>query len=349
MPLTILSVAYPLTPVGPDAVGGAEQVLSMLDAGIVAAGHHSLVIAQKGSVVAGRLLAVPAPEGRLDEAAIAAARARHAAVIRAALVAETVDVVHLHGIDFDAYLPPPGPSVLATLHLPPAWYGDAALAPSRPDTWLVGVSRTQHAACRASPRLLPPIPNGIALDRCGGPHAPRAFALCLGRICPEKGQHLALDAARRAGMPLLLAGEVFPYPAHRAYFDREVEPRMGAGRRFVGPVAGARKRRLLAGARCVVLPSLAPETSSLVAREALASGTPVVGFRVGALAEAVEEGVTGFLVESGDVAALAGAMARAGTLDRAACRRIARARFGQGPMVAAYLDLYGRLARRRAA
>ena len=102
--------------------------------------------------------------------------------------------------------------------------------------------------------------------------------MALGRICPEKGYHIALDAAARAGVPMVLAGEVFRYPAHEQYFRDEIAPRLDASRRFIGPVGLHRKRRLLSEARCLLAPSLAPETSSLVAMEALACGTPVIAF-----------------------------------------------------------------------
>ena len=96
-------------------------------------------------------------------------------------------------------------------------------------------------------------------------HARRGFALTLGRICPEKGQHLALDAAHAAGLPLLLGGAVFPYPAHQAYFTASIAPRLDRLRRWLGPLPFARKRRLLSAARCLLVPSTADETASLVA------------------------------------------------------------------------------------
>jgi glycosyltransferase involved in cell wall biosynthesis len=342
MTLTVLSVAYPLAPVGPDAVGGAEQVLSELDRALAAAGHRSIVVAQAGSRVAGTLLAIPPEPAPLDDAAKARAQANTRAAIAAALARWPVDLVHLHGIDFHAYLPPPGPPVLATLHLPPDWYPPEALSPARPDTWLHCVGRSQHAACR-SPALLAPIENGVPVERLAGRHARRGFALVLGRICPEKGVHLAIEAAKAADASLLVAGEVFPYDAHRRYFDEEIAPRLDGRRRFLGPVGFSRKRRLLAAARCLVVPSLAPETSSLVAREAPACGTPVVALANGALAETVEHGRTGFLAR--DVDGLAEGIRLAPTIDPEVCRRVARERFSLGRMIERYFAVYGALAR----
>lgn len=342
MSLTILSVAYPLAPVSPDAAGGAEQILASLDEGIVAAGHRSIVVAQAGSRTAGALLPIPVPLGALDEGAKRAAHVRVRAAVAEARRDATIDVVHMHGIDFAEYLPPPGVPVLATLHLPPDWYADGALHSGRPETWLHCVSANQHRACPEVPGLLAPIENGIDVDRLAARHALRRFVLFLGRICPEKGVHHAIDAAESAGVPLLVAGEVFAYPEHRAYFEEAICPRLGAGCRYLGPVGFARKRRLLTAARAVLIPSTAPETSSLVAREAAACGAPVVAFRNGALTEAVRDGETGFLVS--DAAGMAAAIARCDTLSRDHCRAIARSRFSRSTMIAAYLDLYARLA-----
>ena len=343
--LTVLSVAYPLAPVGPDAVGGAEQVLSAIDRALAAAGHLSVVVAQEGSAVAGELRPVPRPAGALDDAARAEAQAGTARAIAEALRAEQVDVAHLHGIDFHAYPPPPGPPALVTLHLPPSWYPPEALRPFRPGTWLHGVSASQHAAlldAGAGP-LLPPVPNGVPVGALGAArHARRSFALALGRVCPEKGQHLALKAARAAGVPLLLGGAVYPYAAHERYFAEEVAPLLDRRRRFLGPVGFARKRRLLAAARCLLVPSTAPETSSLVAMEAAACGTPVVAFPSGALPEVVEHGLTGFLVP--DAAGMAEAIGRVDALDPGAIRRAARERFSAARMAGEYLALYRRLA-----
>jgi glycosyltransferase involved in cell wall biosynthesis len=207
----------------------------------------------------------------------------------------------------------------------------------------VCVSAAQRRACLPDAALLDPIPNGVPVDQLAQHrHARRRFALMLGRICPEKGQGLALEAAHLAHVPLLLAGELFPYEWHRRYFAAKVAPRLDAMRRWLGPIGFARKRRLLSAARCLLAPSLAPETASLVAMEALACGTPVIAFPAGALAEVVENGRTGFLVHT--PAEMAAAIARAGEIDPETCRKTAQARFAQRRMTDAYLHLYLQLA-----
>ena len=342
MPLTVLSIGYSLAPAGPDAAGGAEQVLSALDRALVAAGHRSIVIAPQGSDIAGTLVATAPVPAAITDRARHFMRQRQRAAIAEALLRWPVDLIHMHGLDFAEHLPEPGLPTLLTLHLPAEFYPTGAMSVTRPRTWFNCVSEAQQRTFPPLPNMLPPIPGGVPVERLQARHAKRNFALALGRICPEKGFHLALAAADNARVPLLIAGQVFPYPDHQRYFEERIGPRLGPGARFLGPVGFARKRRLLTAARCLLVPSLVAETGSLVAMEALACGTPVIAFPAGALAEIVEPGVTGFLVN--DAREMAEAIPAAEEIEPEACRAVARARFSLEQMVERYFAIYGRLA-----
>lgn len=341
MALTILSVAYPFAVMGPGSVGGAEQILTVLEAELVSQGFDSLVVAREGSVPAGRLLASPVPSGVItDEVRDEVTRA-HQANIDRAFANHAIDLVHMHGIDFHRYRIPAGVAVLVTLHLPPSWYPvEIWRLPS--NYQMQCVSETQRLACPEAIREhLPVIENGVALPPADKLPTRRNYAVMLARICPEKNLHEGMDAARLAGVPVLLAGEAFPYAEHLQYLHEQIEPRLGEGARLLGPVGGAEKTRLLARARCLLLPTTAPETSSLAAMEAFAVGTPVVAYRSGAIPEIVEDGRTGFLVD--DVSGMAAAIERVGEIDPAECRRVVASRFPLSRMVQGYTELYGQM------
>src|SRR3954454_2603261 len=143
MPLTVLSIGYSLALVGPDVVGGAEQVLSALDRALVAAGHRSIVVAPAGSQIAGNLVSTaPLPSPITDEAC-RSMRQRQREAIAEALARWPVDLIHAHGIDFAEHLPAPGLPALITLHLPAQFYPPDAVSVERPLTWFNCVSATQ--------------------------------------------------------------------------------------------------------------------------------------------------------------------------------------------------------------
>lgn len=326
--LAVLYIAYPFATIGEDAVGGAEQVLSILERGLAAAGHQTRVIAASH---------VPA---KLDEAAIEAGRQHHAALIRSALAREHIDLIHAHGLDFYEYFPETGVPVVCTLHLPVSFYPLDVLRAFGERVEFNCVSASQQRAFAERGIATVVIHNGIEVDRFQAGRSKLGYGLCLGRICPEKNFECAVEASRRADTDLLIAGQVFPYEWHQKYFAERLAPLLDERRRFIGPVGFAQKRRLLSEAKCLLIPSTVAETSSLVAMEALASGTPVIAFRSGALPEIVEHGRTGYIVESADE--MAQAIAAVDRINPAECMRAARERFSSERMITDYLALYRR-------
>lgn len=346
MSLTVLSVAYPFAPVGPQAVGGAEQILGELDRALVAACHNSLVVACEGSHPAGRLYAAPVPEGMLDQANLTCSNDRFQLAIDRALNSSDVDLIHMHGLDFHRYRLPEDVPVLVTLHMPIAWYPREIWTGCGPNVRFQCVSASQKLGCPTSLSDSVVIANGVALPPFVSAAGKQDYAIALGRICPEKNTHTALEAGTLAGTRVLLGGQVFPYRAHVDYFRERIEPALqsthaGPGHEFLGPLLPGRKQDLLFGAKCLLHPTLAPETSSLVAMEAFAVGTPVIAFRSGALPEIVEHGVTGFQVDT--VQEMAEAIRNVHVIDPAACRDAAERRFSNRRMIEEYLQLYQQL------
>ncbi len=176
----------------------------MLDQALTRAGHRSIVVAAQGSRVQGTLYPVAYPTGEITVEARAHTWALTRQAVAEALNQCPTDVIHMHGIDFLEYLPPEGKALLATLHLPLSWYPESLCKMTRPKTWMHCVSVSQsHSAPPALP-LLKPIANGVSEDLPRAGVKKQKFALSLGRICPEKGYHIALEAAQRARSALLI-------------------------------------------------------------------------------------------------------------------------------------------------
>lgn len=336
--MKILNIAYPLLPVKPGSGGGAEQILYLLDRGLRERSIDSIVIAAEGSQVSGELWSTPPASNEITETERAEAHSFHRCIIAKLLASEQIDLIHFHGLDFGAYVPDTPVVKVVTLHLPIPWYEASSLDEGK--VHLVAVSKTQAGSANAH-AICGVVPNGIDTSKHIPGDGERTSLLWLGRICPEKGTHIAIQAARDLDLPLIVAGPVLPFASHRNYFENEVQPLLDSKRVYVGPVDLAAKVELLGNARALLIPSLAPETSSLVAMEAASSGTPVVAFRSGALPEVVQHELTGFIADG--LEDMVEAVARIDEICSSQCRQYALQNFSWERMVDNYIKLYGNL------
>jgi glycosyltransferase involved in cell wall biosynthesis len=256
--------------------------------------------------------------------------------------AEDFDVIHNHSLH---YLPVAMAAtvdvpIISTLHTPPTpWLESAIQAGDDCPVDFVAVS--EHTV-RAWSHLLPHahvIHNGVDVDRwCPGPGG--GPPVWFGRIAPEKGTHLAIDAAVLAGTGLQLAGPV----SDQRYFEAEIRPRLASeGIEYVGHLTHSALVRLLGAASVALVTPCWDEPYGLVVAEALACGTPVCAFARGALPELLNE-QCGRLVASGDVEALAAALGPARGLSRTAARTHAVHTCSLDAMVDGYVELYETLA-----
>lgn len=167
------------------------------------------------------------------------------------------------------------------------------------------------------------------------PH-PQEYLLYLSRIAPEKGTHLAIEAALAAGIPLVIAGRSYQKDG---YWHNEIEKRIdGKNIRYVGEADFAQKKELLANARALIFPTQADETFGLAMIEAMACGTPVVGWANGAVPEVIQDRLTGYEVK--DVAGAVKAIQALDKISREACRDRVKKYFSVETMVANYERVY---------
>lgn len=250
--------------------------------------------------------------------------------------AENFDVIHCHsyhfGLPFTPFVATPN------VHTHHVYMEPGVIAAYRRMEQVVLVAVSQHHAKAYADRPnVELIPHGI--ETAAFPFGERGgdYLLFLGRMIENKGPAKAIEIARLADMPLILAG-----PAEDG-FDDAVAPQIdGQQIRYVGRVDPAERGRLLAGAGALLYPLLYPEPFGLVPVEAMVCGTPVLATAIGAVPELVEPGVTGYLARSWEE--LAALVPRALELDRRRIREHARERFDYTRMVDAHETLYRRLA-----
>jgi glycosyltransferase involved in cell wall biosynthesis len=350
--LKVAIIASARFPIREPFAGGLEAHTWGLARALHARGHHVTVFAAPGSDPGLGVEYLPVDELSISEAARADVSMRpqwwlaeHHAYLQLMLELADhparFDVVHnnsLHHLPI-AMAPAVRTPIMTTLHTPPTPWLESAIHVRRScRVTFAAVSAHTANAWRHLVSDAVVIRNGVdlrswTLGAGGGP------LMWAGRIVPEKGAHLAIAAARMAGRPLRLAGPI----SDRDYWNGEVAPLLGGSVEYLGHLSQQQLRAHVAAASAMVVTPCWDEPYGLVVAEALACGTPVAGFAIGALPELVDEQV-GRLVPAGDVAALAAVLPTVTGLRRAEVRARAARDWDHDRMVDEYVRLYRRLA-----
>ncbi|GAA4513102.1 glycosyltransferase family 4 protein [Nonomuraea ferruginea] len=314
----------------PRLYGPWEQVTSLLAEGLAAAGVDVTLFATLDSVTSGSLDGV-CPRGYADDRSLDGRVWEAMHVAHALSRSHEFDLVHNHldwlPLAFADHCRAP---LLTTVH---GFSGKGILpAYAHARSTYVSISDADRA-----PELdyVATVHHGIDFDAFPFDPVGGRRLIAFGRIHPDKGTHTAIEIARRAGMPLTICGIV----QDEQYFEKRVAPEVdGRQVRFLGSVGPAQRGEILGGAAALLHPIAFDEPFGLSVVESMACGTPVVAYRRGSMTEVVDQGVTGFLVDSLDEAVTA--LTRVTTVDRAGCRARAELRFSADRMVAGYLGVY---------
>ena len=339
--LRIALVAPPMLPVPPPTYAGTERVVAALAHELHRNGHRVTLFAPGDSEVECELVpTLPRSLWREDyrgdvssfiNVGLAKVWAEH----------ERFDVIHSHvetlGFLFARHCPTP---VVTTLHGRLDSWGIPELIREFADIPLVAISESQRRWAEDA-NWVGTIHHGLPLEQMPFSARPGDYLVFVGRVTPEKGLVDCIELARRTKLPLKIAAKV--YDAHeKVHFAEVVQPAIDEGVvEFVGEVGQLERDPLYAGALATVMLGAWPEPFGLVAIESLATGTPVIARRAGALTETVEHGTDGFLVD--DLLEAVLAVGRVHELDRTDIRARALRRFSPGRMADEYVEVYDRL------
>jgi glycosyltransferase involved in cell wall biosynthesis len=335
-PMRIAMIAPPWFTVPPQGYGGVENMCADLVDGLVDQGHEvTLIGAGQAGTRAGRFVPTypEPPSGRLGEPL---PEVLHTAAVARILADLDVDIVHDHTLAGPLLARGRGAPTVVTMHGPVAGEPGEYYRQLGDTVSLVAISAAQR---RAAPGLTWRGTVHNAIDVTSFPYRAdkEELVLFLGRLHPDKGVHLAIDAARAAGLPIVVAGKCSE-PVEQEYFRRAIEPRLGPDVTIFGTADAAAKRELLARAAALVFPIQWDEPFGMVMIEAMACGTPVVALRRGAVPEVVVDGVTGIVCD--DPAELPAAITAARHLSPAECRAHVENCFDAATMVGGYESVY---------
>jgi glycosyltransferase involved in cell wall biosynthesis len=336
----IALLSPPLLPVPPERYGGVERVVGVLAEGLHERGHDVTLFAPGDSSVSCRL--VPTVERALWNYGYEPDPSRHYEHTLELVVeaGDEFDIIHSHldqrGFELGGRTAVP---VMSTLHGRTDVDPLAAALAAHPEEPVVAISHSQRSFA-PNANWLATIHNGLDLDTLPLGTGGGGYVVFVGRLSHDKGVRETIEAARIAGMRLLVAAKALA-PNELEVYDTVVAQAVDEGvAEFIGEVDRTARDRLFAAAEATLMLSRWPEPFGLVAIESLAAGTPVIASRSGALPEIIEHGVDGFVVDS--PAAAAAALAAVSSLDRGEIRRRALARFSAGRMIEKYEEIYMR-------
>lgn len=318
----------------PRHYGPWELVTSLLTEALVAKGVDVTLFATQDSVTTARLAGV-VPRGYEEDPAIDAKVWEYAHQSHLFARASEFDLIH-NQADFPAhaYAPLIDTPMVTTIH---GFSSERILPMYKPFEDRVHYVAISDADRHPALHYAATIHHGIPLDDFTFDAAGSDDLLFFGRMHPDKGAAEAIAVAQATGRRLNLYGIV----QDQGYFEREVQPHLSDRIVYHGPVGGEERVRALGSARGLLHLINFDEPFGLSVIEAMACGTPVIAVRRGSMPELIDDGSTGILVRSADEAVEA--VARAGTIDRAACRRAVEARFSVEAMADAYIALYRRI------
>jgi len=336
--MKILQIAPLWERVPPPAYGGTEAVVSVLTDELVRQGHEVTLCASGDSLTLAALRSVYPRSLRTADGIKDGTPYDWVHAAEAVGAASKFDIVHNQA----------GEPVMALAGLVNAPMLTTMHCLITPDTQIVWehYGGYYNTVSRAQLKTVPPLERPRyagavynAIDVASFPFSDMKddYLLCLNRVAPEKGTHLAIEAARRVGRKLIIAGKVDR--VDREYYEAMVEPLVdGRDVVFVGEADHRAKRELYAKAACALMPICWEEPFGLVMVEAMACGTPVIAFARGAAPELIVDGETGFVV--GDVDSMVEALGKIDTISPIRCRHHIETNFDVPVMIEGYLRLY---------
>ncbi|WP_018290908.1 glycosyltransferase family 4 protein [Verrucomicrobium sp. 3C] len=338
--MRIAQIAPPVERVPPEGYGGTERVVSFLTEALIDLGHEVTLFASGDSVTRARLRSV-CPQSLRKIPACRDYLPYFLLEVDAALRSEAeFDLLHFHTelLHFPFFRSRPNRSV-TTLHLRLDTPELAVFFHGFPEMPVVAISEAQrqyipHANWAGT------VPHGLPENLYSLGNGSGGYLLFLGRISVEKRPDLAIEIARRAGLELLIAAKMDP--RHDADYIHALRPLLSLPHvHYLGEANEYQKQSLIGDAVAMLLPIQWPEPFGLSAIEALACGTPVIGFPYGAIPEILEPGTTGFLAQNVEEAAQA--VPLAAQLSRKQIRLAFEKRFTAERMARDYLAIYDSL------